>query len=161
MALRIRAMEAGDIPAIARLAKEGFSNTYRFDWESNARSLYDAAAAGRVFVAVAEWDGQVVGYGNLRARPAGGWIDQIVVLQAYRRQGVGRALLEAVIAEAAVRKFWKVSLITRADDPVSRPFFERLAWEGVGTMRDEIKKGIDGVLLSRIVDYRLHPNKIS
>lgn len=84
-----------------------------------------------------------------------------MVLQAYRRQGVGRALLEAVIAEAAVRKFWKVSLITRADDPVSRPFFERLGWEVVGTMRDEIKKGIDGVLLSRIVDYRLHPNKIS
>jgi len=44
---------------------------------------------------------------------------------------------------------------------VSRPFFERLGWEVVGTMRDEIKKGIDGVLLSRIVDYRLHPSKIS
>lgn len=65
-----------------------------------------------------------------------------------------------MIAEAATRKFWKVSLITRADDPVSRPFFERCGWEVVGTMRDEIQKGIDGVLLSRIVDDRLHPNQV-
>ena len=65
-----------------------------------------------------------------------------------------------MIAEAATRKFWKVSLITRADDPVSWPFFERCGWEVVGTMRDEIQKGIDGVLLSRIVDDRLHPNQV-
>lgn len=159
MALAVRPMEAGDIPAIARLAEEAFSNTYRFDWEMNARSLHQAVTAGRAFVAVAEWDGEVVGYCNLRSWPAGGWIDQIAVSQAHRRQRVGRALLEAVLSEAAAREFWKVSLITSEKDPVARSFFERCGWELVGTMKDEIKKGVNGVLLSRVVDYRLHPNQ--
>ncbi|WP_269433372.1 hypothetical protein [Limnochorda pilosa] len=42
---------------------------------------------------------------------------------------------------------------------MARSFFERCGWELVGTMRDEIKKGVNGVLLSRVVDYRLHPNQ--
>ncbi|MFH1220468.1 MAG: hypothetical protein V1694_08440 [Candidatus Eisenbacteria bacterium] len=38
-------------------------------------------------------------------------------------------------------------------------FFKACGWQVVGKMKDEIKKGVDGVLLSRIVDYELHPNR--
>lgn len=72
MALCVRPMAAGDIPSMARLAEEGFSNTYHFDWEMNARSLHEAVTAGRASVTVAESGGQVVGYCNLGAWPAGG-----------------------------------------------------------------------------------------
>ena len=61
----IREMSAGDVSAIARLSEEGFSRSYQFDWELNAKALWDAFVSGRAYVAVAESDGKVVGYCNL------------------------------------------------------------------------------------------------
>ena len=159
MGISVRKMTAKDIPSVAGLAEEGFSDSYLFDWQANAKALHDAMVAGRAFVAVAEMGGRVVGYCNLRGWPAGGWIDQIVVARPGRRHGVGRALLETILAEASERGFWKVSLITSEANPGARAFFESCGWEAVGGMRDEIKKGVNGILMSRIVDYGLHPNQ--
>ena len=158
MSVDIRQVTPEDVDSIARLSEVGFGRFYRFDWQANARALCEAVAAGRAFVAVAEADGQVVGYCNLRSWPAGGWVDQIVVSGVMRRQGVGRALIEAVIREAAKRRQWKLSLITSDGDPEVRSFFEHCGWEVVGVMKDEIKRGVDGILMSRVVDYKLHPN---
>ena len=159
MAVSVRQMMAEDVPSVAKLSEEGFSSTYVFDWDMNAKALHEAVKAKRAFVAVAEAGGELIGYCNLRSWPAGGWIDQIVVSRGHRRHGVGRALLEAILSEAADRQYWKVSLITSEGDPAARSFFEGRGWELVGTMRDEIKKGVNGVFLSRGVDYKLHPNQ--
>ena len=91
--------------------------------------------------------------------PAGGWVDQIVVTRSEQRRGVGRALLEAILNAARERKFWKVSLITSEADRGALRFFEECGWEVVGKMKDEIRKGENGILLSHIVDYELHPNR--
>jgi GNAT superfamily N-acetyltransferase len=151
-------MVAGDVASIARLAEGGFGGTYPFDWALNAKALHEAASAGRAFVAVGEGAGEVVGYCNLRSWPAGGWVDQIVVTRSEQRRGVGRALLEAILNAARERKFWKVSLITSEADRGALRFFEECGWEVVGKMKDEIRKGENGILLSQIVDYELHPN---
>ena len=60
--------------------------------------------------------------------------------------------------EAAKRKYWKLSLITSEGDPGVRVFLEHCGWEVVGVMKDEIKRGVNGILMSRVVDYKLHPN---
>ncbi|KPJ61582.1 MAG: hypothetical protein AMJ46_00290 [Latescibacteria bacterium DG_63] len=158
MGFSIRQMVADDVASVAQLSEEGFSQSYRFDWVGNAEALYDAANAGRAFVAVVERDGYVVGYCNLRSWPVGGWVDQIVVAKSEQRRGVGRALLEAVVNAARERHFWKVSLITSESEPGTLSFFKECGWEIVGKMKDEIRKGENGILLSRIVDYELHPN---
>ena len=158
MSIDIRQVTPGDVDSIARLSEVGFGRFYQFDWQGNARALCESVAAGRAFVAVAEADGQVVGYCNLRSWPAGGWVDQIVVSGGMRGQGVGRALIEAVMQEAAKRKYWKLSLITSEGDPGVRVFLEHCGWEVVGVMKDEIKRGVNGILMSRVVDYKLHPN---
>jgi ribosomal protein S18 acetylase RimI-like enzyme len=155
----IRPMVERDVPAVGALAEEGFAHFYQIDWGENASALYNAVRAGRAIVTVAEEDGQVLAYCNLRSWPAGGWIDQIAVSRGKRRSGVGRALLEATIVAAHQRGFWKVSLITSEADPEALSFFHACGWEIVGRMRDEIKRGVNGLLLSRIVDYRLHPNQ--
>ena len=158
MSIDIRQVAAEDIDSIANLSEEGFGQFYQFDWQANAVALYEAVVAGRAFVAVAEAGDEIVGYCNLRTWPVGGWVDQVVVSGGMRRQGVGRALIEAVVREAVRRKFWKVSLITSEGDAGTRLFFERCGWEVVGVMKDEIKRGVNGILMSRILDYRLHPN---
>jgi len=159
MGFSVREMVAGDVVAVAKLTEGGFSDFYRFNWEQNARSLFEAVSAGRAFCAVAERDGVVVGYCNLRGWPAGGWIDQIVVSKSHERQGVGKTLLEAILNEARERKFWKVSLITSEADRGALSFFKACGWETVGKMKDEIRKGVNGILMSHIVDYELHPNR--
>jgi ribosomal protein S18 acetylase RimI-like enzyme len=155
----IRPMLERDVPAIATLGEEGFAHFYRIDWGENARALYKAVLALRATVAVAESCGEAIAYCNLRSWPAGGWIDQIVVSHNKRRSGVGRALLEAAMVAARERGFWKVSLITSEADPEALSFFQACGWETVGRMKDEIKQGVDGIMLGRIVDYQLHPNR--
>jgi len=159
MGFTVRQMAGSDVAAVAGLAEEGFSNAYQFDWQLNAKALLDAASTGRAFVAVAEMEGQVIGYCNLRNWPAGGWVDQIAVTKGQQRRGVGGALLEAVLKAAQERGFWKVSLITSEADRGAMAFFKASGWEAVGKMRDEITKGVNGILLSHIVDYQLHPNR--
>jgi len=153
----IRPMRPADLPAVARLSEEGFRNVLSFDWRANAESLLRGCEEGAVFVAVAERHGEVAGYANLRAWPAGGWVDQVVVGGDHRRGGTGRALMEAVAEAAAERGHWKISLITAEGDAAALSFFEACGFERVGRMRDELGKGAHGVLMSRIVDHRLRP----
>jgi [ribosomal protein S18]-alanine N-acetyltransferase len=159
MTITVRQIVGTDVAAVAGLSEEGFSESYKFDWELNAKALLDAANAGRAFVAVAEEEGRVIGYCNLRSWPAGGWVDQLAVSKAQQRRGAGRALLEAILKAAKDRGFWKVSLITSEADRGALSFFRECGWEVVGKMRDEIAKGVNGILLSHIVDYELHPNR--
>jgi ribosomal-protein-alanine N-acetyltransferase len=155
----IREMALSDVLAIARLAEEGFRDFYQFDWQANAQALVKASASGKAFVAVAEIKGEVVGYCNLRSWPAGGWIDQIVVDERHRRAGVGRLLLDVTIKTAIQKGFWKISLIVSKSDSAALSFYAKQGFEVVGRMKDKIKKGLDGILLSYITSYELHPNR--
>lgn len=155
----IRKMHSSDREAVAKLSEQGFDSLYQFDWAANAEALWVGCESGKVSVAVAEIAGEVVGYCNLRGWPAGGWIDQIAVSQRHRRSGVGRALLGHILKVAVERGFWKVSLIVSESDEGVQSFYTKYGFEMVGKMRDEIKKGLGGILLSYITDYRLHPNR--
>jgi ribosomal protein S18 acetylase RimI-like enzyme len=155
----VRDAEPADIEAIAGLSREGFEGLYDFDWHANAEALLSACESGKVAVGVAEDGGTVIGYCNLRAWPAGGWIDQLVVTREHRRRGVGRALVDYIVQRAKEMRFWKVSLIVSESDVEALGFYESYGFEQVGRMKDEIKRGTDGILLSFITDYGLHPNR--
>ncbi len=155
----IREIAPSDVSAIARLAEEGFRHFYTFDWGANAQALLNAYASGKAFVAVAEIEEEVVGYCNLRSWPAGGWIDQIVVDERHRRTGVGRLLLDTIAKTAIQKGFWKISLVVSESDGVALSFYSKYGFEVVGKMKDEIKKGLDGILLSYITSYEVHPNR--
>jgi ribosomal protein S18 acetylase RimI-like enzyme len=155
----VREAKSTDVEAIARLSREGFEGLYDFDWRANAEALLSACESGKVAVGVADVEGAVVGYCNLRAWPAGGWIDQLVVTRDHRRRGVGRALVDYMVQRAKEMRFWKVSLIVSESDAEALGFYESYGFERVGRMKDEIKSGTDGILLSFITDYGLHPNR--
>lgn len=157
--MNLRSVVPSDAAALADLAREAFEGALPFDWRANAEALVKGCDAGRVAVGVAEEEGEVVGYANLRSWPGGGWIDQVAVRAGRRRRGIGRALLAWVLARARERGFWKVSLVVSAEDAGALAFWERLGFERVGRMRDEIRPGVDGVLLGLVVDLGLHPNR--
>ena len=89
-------------------------------------------------VVVAELDGQVVGLAHLqvtptieRDRPAGK-IGALVVDEAHRGRGIGRALVQALVDEARLRGCELVYLTTseRRDD--AHAFYESVGLEQTG-----------------------------
>lgn len=151
--------EPGDVESIARLSQDAFEGQYDFDWRRNAETLLNACKAGNVTLGIAEMDARVIGYCNLRPWPAGGWIDQLVVGRNHRRKGIGRALVDYIMEQARRRGFWKVSLVASESDFDALGFYESYGFERVGRMRDEVRVGLDGILMSYVVDYDLHPNR--
>src|SRR3954471_14554081 len=113
--LYIRSVEARDIAAITRIyAHAVCQGTASFEIEppgeaEMARRQHALLAGGYPFL-VAERGGAVVGYayaGPYRARPAYRWTveDSVYVAPESHRKGVGRGLVERLIADAEAPVF--------------------------------------------------------
>ncbi len=88
-------------------------------------------ANGYCHACIAECDRHVIGFGSvfLLERIRGGRsavIEDVVVSEDARRRGVGRLLVSSLLAHAAARKCFKVSLVTREDNIA---FYESLGFE--------------------------------
>ena len=97
--------------------------------------------AGR-FVVVAEDAGRLAGFAELEAN---GHIDRVYVSADYQGQGVGRALLAEVVAEA--RRLGLVRLLVEASI-TARPFFES---QGFAMLAPQVvvRRGVE------FVNYRM------
>ena len=125
MALEIRPAEARDIPAIAAIYGEAVRTmTASFETEppgvAEMRRRFEARADGGHPCFVAEVDGTVVGYAETRPfHHRHGYRftaeDSIFLAPEARGQGIGTALMQALIGEAEARGFRQ--LIAVIGDP--------------------------------------------
>jgi L-amino acid N-acyltransferase YncA len=111
--LLIRRLEAGDWPGVAAVYEAGIATGHATfetavpSWkEWNAAHLDDPRL-------VADRDGRVVGWAAISAassRPcyAGVVENSVYVAPGAQRQGVGRALLERLVADAVTRGIWTI-----------------------------------------------------
>jgi [ribosomal protein S18]-alanine N-acetyltransferase len=146
-AVRIRPMEAGDIPRIVSMQE---ASPAAAQWESSA---YENLSASQFLVLVAEGDTNGV-CGFVVARCAAGELEilNIAVAGACRRKGIGTALLgEALVrgkAESAARAFLEV----RESNFAAAEFY---AWHGfqiTGRRRNYYQSPTeDALLLSRLL----------
>lgn len=113
---------------------------------------------------VAEYDGAVVGYATLHnAIPLAAHahvleINGVAVHPAASGRGVGRALVEATVAEAIRRGARKVSLRVLSPNVVARRLYARCGFVEEGVLRGEFLLGgrlVDDVLMARFVDPHL------
>jgi ribosomal-protein-alanine acetyltransferase len=83
---------------------------------------------------VAERDGEVVGYSGLRAvaSAADADIQTIAVAPKARRLGLGRALMNEMIAEATRLGAREIFLEVRADNPNAQRLYSTLGFEPLG-----------------------------
>jgi ribosomal protein S18 acetylase RimI-like enzyme len=90
------------------------------------------AEANAVFVARDE-DGRIVGMTTLVTFPLAtgirAWIHDVVVDEAVRGRGVGRALTDAALKEAEQRGAWTVDLTTRPWREDANRLYERAGFE--------------------------------
>jgi ribosomal-protein-alanine N-acetyltransferase len=101
----------------------------------SAAMFWSELASGHHYLVAVE-DGQVVGYGGLAVvPPAEAWIQNIGVRKAAQRRGLGRALLEALLAEARRRGATQVLLEVAVDNAPAQKLYANYGFEAVGVRR--------------------------
>ncbi|MFT4029539.1 MAG: ribosomal protein S18-alanine N-acetyltransferase [Protaetiibacter sp.] len=115
MSVRLRAAAASDLDAIEALERSSFPG------DAWSRELLAAELTGehRYYLVAVDDADAVLGYAGLLAPRGGGQgdIQTIAVVESARRQGIGAALLDALLAEARARAVSEVFLEVRADNP--------------------------------------------
>lgn len=89
--------------------------------------------SSHTFYLVAESAGEVIAYSGLLApqRSTQADIQTIAVSAAARRKGLGRALMAAMLEEAAKRGARELFLEVRADNPNAQALYEQLGFEQI------------------------------
>lgn len=101
-------------------------------WSSETMAAELASPHGRYLVD--DVDGEVIGYGGVRALLGGADADiqTIALLAEHRGQGRGRTLLRALLAAAAERGAREVFLEVRADNPSAEGLYRAEGFEEIG-----------------------------
>lgn len=87
-------------------------------------------------VATDEGDGPVLGYAGLTVQPPDeAWVQNIAVRRDAQRRGVGRALLEALLAEADRRGAHRTLLEVAADNAPAQKLYAAYDFEPIGVRR--------------------------
>lgn len=118
----VRLLHPGEAAVLSNTAADVFDKPIRQDW---ARAML--AAPGHV-LAVALAGDTVVGMASalvyLRPdKPPEMWISEVGVAPAWHRQGLGRRLVETLLAEARARNCPEVWVATEADNHAARALY--------------------------------------
>ena len=126
--------------------------------ETEMTRRYDTLRRGGYPYLVAEIDGELLGYayaGPYRARPAYHWSveDSIYIAQRSHRRGIGRALIERLIAEAEAAGFRQmIAVIGDSANTGSIELHRCAGFRMVGTFDNvgfKFGRWLDSVLMQR------------
>jgi len=158
--LRIRLArpeEAELICAIEGSAAEAFRGSVHAQVADHppAPAAAYAALISAGLVLIAERDGQPVGFAACEVLPGAVHLKELAVRYERQGQGIGRALVEAVAAEARRRSLPAVTLTTFRDISWNAPWYARLGFAELGPeaqdehLRDELAAGARRGLTAR------------
>lgn len=142
--LAIRKMKEADIPEIARLEKEIFSDSWS---EKAIKETFDQQ---QTLVLVAYEDKQLIGYLILYFVLEEGEIARIAVISDHRRQGVGARMLLELEDLCEDNGITKLLLDVRESNKAAISFYT-----SYGFVQDGIRRNFytnpqeDGILMSR------------
>lgn len=140
-------MEKSDLRDVARLEQECFSQP----WSESGigRALDD----GRFVFVVAKRGGELAGYAGMQYILDEGYVENIAVFESARREGVGRALLEALTAAAREKGLRFLTLEARESNGAAIALYAEGGFERVGVRRgfyDNPRE--DAVLMTRFFE---------
>jgi ribosomal-protein-alanine N-acetyltransferase len=98
--------------------------------------FWNELANGHHYLVATDDDGTVLGYAGLAvAPPDEAWVQNIAVRRDAQRRGVGRLLLEALLAEAARRGVRSTLLEVAADNGPAQRLYATYGFEPIGVRR--------------------------
>ncbi|MBV1849742.1 ribosomal protein S18-alanine N-acetyltransferase [Catellatospora tritici] len=100
-----------------------------------APMFWNELANGHHYLIAVDDDGSVLGYGGLAVGQGEGWINNIAVRRDAQRRGIGRALLEALLAEGRRHHVKQVLLEVAADNAAAQRLYAGHGFEVIGVRR--------------------------
>jgi ribosomal-protein-alanine N-acetyltransferase len=142
----LRPMRWWDVEAAQRLEAELFPDPWSVEvfWSELAE-----VPATRHYV-VAEEAGVLVGYAGLMVAGGQGDVQTLAVAPAQQGEGLGRRLLDSLLAEAEARRVRDVLLEVRADNAAAQALYARAGFEQIGVRRGYYRPGGTDALVLRL-----------
>lgn len=155
--MRLRACAETDLPAILvierRLFPQDAWSRQMFEAELAAvpatRHYLVAEDGGAVGDGAGRTPSAVVGYAGLHVAGDQADVLTVAVARDHWGRGIGRALLAALVDEAAGRRAAEIFLDVRVDNDRARELYERAGFERIGLRRGYYHGGIDAVTMRR------------
>ena len=140
-------MDRSHLEGIAELERTCFSHPWSVDML--AEELYNETAS---FLVAEGEDGSVLGYAGLHVVLDEGYIDNVAVDPAYRRQGIADALIDTFVRFGAAKLAF-LTLEVRAGNAPAIALYEKHGFYEVGRRKDyydDPKE--DAILMTRECD---------
>lgn len=128
--IRLDYMKTSDVPAVHELEVECFPSPW--DISAYYREMRNPSA----FYVVARKGERVVGFGGMWAVGDEAHIVTLAVSEAFRRQGLGRRLLEALIKEAGRRCAVRVTLEVRVSNAAAQHLYTSFSFRTIAFRRE-------------------------
>ena len=142
MRVRVERARGDDAAALAEIAKAGLTDP----WSEAAFAEEIEAGEARAWV-VRDPGGRAVAYVVARRVLDEIQILSLAVAPAWRRRGLGNALVEHALA--AERGWSSAHLEVRSDDAGAQAFYAALGFVGVGRRPGFYRGGIDAITMRR------------
>ena len=102
----------------------------------SAAMFWNELANGHFYLVATDDDGAVLGYAGLAVSPPDeAWVQNVAVRRDAQRRGIGRLLLEALLAEAARRGARSTLLEVAADNAPAQRLYATYGFEPIGVRR--------------------------
>jgi ribosomal-protein-alanine N-acetyltransferase len=142
--VRIRVFTPNDIPAIANIVREALRENY-------PTSLYlDIHRWWREGFLVADRDGHPVGFlAAVISADGHARILMFAVSAPFRRQGIGRQVMDAFVQACGLRGLRRIELEVRISNEEAIRFYKRYGFELAGMLTKFYTDGEDGYKMVR------------
>nr|WP_172892591.1 ribosomal protein S18-alanine N-acetyltransferase [Micromonospora coxensis] len=117
----------------------------------SAAMFWNELASGHYYRVATDVDGSVLGYAGLTVQPDEAWVQVVAVRRGAQRRGVGRALLEDLLAEAARQGARSVLLEVAADNAPAQKLYATYGFEPIGVRRGYYQPSNTDALVMRRV----------
>jgi len=146
MTWQLRRATPADLDAIMAIETDVFPEDA---WSTDTMRAELADRNGYYLVAFPVGDpGRIDAYAGLRSpRRLPADIQTIAVTEAARRQGLGRVLMQRLIAEARERGAGEVFLEVRADNPSAQALYLSLGFEQIAKRPNYYGAGLDALVM--------------
>jgi ribosomal-protein-alanine N-acetyltransferase len=145
----LRPMGRGDVAAVAAMEETLFGAEA---WSPELLATEVTADPASRYYIVADDNGAIAGYGGLLAQ-RGGQADVLTLAVAAHRwgEGIGTALLEGLLGEAARRGCTEIFLEVRVDNDRAQRLYRRRGFTDIGIRRAYYQPSGTDALVMRLI----------
>ena len=136
-------MQVEDAQKVYQLSKKSFSEP----WSLVAIEKEMANPVASYFVV--ETEGEVIGFGGMWHILDEGEIINIAVEKSYQKQGIGRLILNQLIAEAIKRELVVIHLEVRASNEAAKTLYLNQGFYCIATRKDYYHSPTEDALIMR------------